>query len=134
MLVKHAVPVPNSSVPAAEWRLGPGGEDQARELASRLHAFAPYTLIVGTQKIDVKQGEKISIPVKLTADTFKGNVTVGTIGGPPGLTPQNVVLTPGQGGTVMEIGIEICTMFGGVAPFGGCLGLIGCVWPRRKTV
>ena len=72
-----------------------------RELVVAVRDKAPYTLVVGTDKIKVNQGEKVSIPVKLVSgETFKGNVQVQAIGGPPGLVPQNVSLTPGQGGTV----------------------------------
>ncbi len=72
-----------------------------RELVVAVRDKAAYTLVVGTQKIDVKQGEKISIPVKLVGnDSFKTSVTIAPIGGPPGLIAQNVVLTPGQDGNV----------------------------------
>jgi hypothetical protein len=71
-----------------------------RELVIAVRDKAPYTLIVGTDKINIKQGDKLSIPVKLLGDSYKGNVTINAIGGPPGLTPQNLVLNPGQGGNV----------------------------------
>ena len=72
-----------------------------RELVVAVRDKAAYTLVAGTKTINVIQGEKISIPVKLVGnDNFKGNVQVAAIGGPVGLVPQPVSLTPGQGGTV----------------------------------
>lgn len=72
-----------------------------RELVLAVRDKAPYRLVLGSEKINVLQGEKISIPVKLLAgDTYKGNVQVSAIGGPPQLIPQTVSITPGQGGTV----------------------------------
>ena len=72
-----------------------------RELVVAVRAKAAYTLVVSADKIKVSQGEKISIPVKLVPGAdFKGTVQVAAIGGPPGLTPQSLSLTPGQGGTV----------------------------------
>jgi len=62
---------------------------------------APYSLIVGTPKINVIQGQKISIPVKLVpSEKFKTNVQVAAIGGPTGLVSAPITLTPGAGGTV----------------------------------
>lgn len=72
-----------------------------RELVVAVRDTAPYTLVVSADKIKVNQGEKISIPVKLvTGENFKAAVQVVAIGGPPGLTPQTLSLTPGQGGAV----------------------------------
>ena len=45
VLVKHAQPVLNANVPPREWRLGTEGEEQSRELAERLKAFLPFTLV-----------------------------------------------------------------------------------------
>ncbi len=70
-----------------------------RELVVAVRDKAPYSLIVGTQKLNVTQGDKISIPVKLVPnDGFKTNVQVVALGGPTGLIPQTLTLTPGQGG------------------------------------
>lgn len=72
-----------------------------RELAVAVREKAPYSLVVSTDKIKVNQGEKITIPVKVAGNAdFKGTVQVGVLGGPPGLLPQNVSLTSGQGGNV----------------------------------
>jgi len=72
-----------------------------RELALAVRDKAAYTLVVTSDKIKVNQGEKVSIPVKLVAGgEFKTAVQVAAIGGPPGLIPQNLSLTPGQGGAV----------------------------------
>jgi hypothetical protein len=72
-----------------------------RELAIAVRDKAQYSLVIANQKISVPQGEKISIPVKLVGnDGFKTSVQVAAIGGPAGLIPQIVTLTPGQDGTV----------------------------------
>ncbi len=72
-----------------------------RELVIAVRDKAPYSLVLGTQKISVVQGEKISIPVKVVgADSFKTAVQIAALGGPTGLVPTPVTITPGQGGTV----------------------------------
>jgi hypothetical protein len=72
-----------------------------RELVLAVRDKAAYSLVVGTQKISVIQGEKISIPVKVVGvDNFKTGVQVAALGGPTGLVPIPVTITPGQGGTV----------------------------------
>lgn len=72
-----------------------------RELVLAVRDQAPYTLALGAEKIKVNQGEKVSIPVKVVpGENFKTAVQVAAFGGPPGLVPQNVSITPGQGGTV----------------------------------
>lgn len=72
-----------------------------RELVIAVRDKAPYTLVLGTQKVSVVQGEKISIPFKVVgADNFKTNVQVAALGGPTGLVPTPVTITPGQGGNV----------------------------------
>jgi hypothetical protein len=71
-----------------------------RELTLAVRDKAQYSLVIASQKINVPQGEKISIPVKLVGnDNFKTTVQVAAIGGPPGLIPSILTLTPGQGGT-----------------------------------
>lgn len=70
-----------------------------RELVVAVRDKAAYSLIVGAQKITLQQGERISIPVKLVPNEgFKTNVQVVALGGPAGLIPQTLSLTPGQGG------------------------------------
>lgn len=72
-----------------------------RELVVAVRDKAPYTLVLGTQKISVVQGEKISIPVKVVGEgAFKTNVQVAALGGPAGLIATPVTITPGQGGNV----------------------------------
>jgi hypothetical protein len=72
-----------------------------RELAIAVRDNARYSLVIANPMIKVQQGEKIAIPFKLVgADSFKTNVQIGIIGGPPGLTSQVVTVTPGKDGTV----------------------------------
>ena len=62
---------------------------------------ARYSLVIANPTIKVQQGEKISIPFRLVGvDNFKTSVQIGVIGGPPGLNPQTVTVTPGKDGTV----------------------------------
>jgi broad specificity phosphatase PhoE len=49
VLVKHALPVPDPSVAASEWRLGADGETQAAALAATLEDFEPYFLCTSTE-------------------------------------------------------------------------------------
>ena len=49
VLVKHAQPVMDPSVPPREWQLGPEGEAQSRELADRLRRFLPFTLVSSSE-------------------------------------------------------------------------------------
>ena len=49
VLVKHAQPVLDPSVPPREWTLGEEGQAQARELATRLRPFLPCALISSTE-------------------------------------------------------------------------------------
>jgi hypothetical protein len=69
-----------------------------RELVLAIRDKAAYSLVLGAEKLTIPQGEKISIPVKLVAGEFKGNVTVVALGGPPGLNALPVTLTPGMAG------------------------------------
>ena len=72
-----------------------------RELVIAVRDKSPYSLVLTNEKINVQQGEKISIPVKLVGgDGFKTSVQISAIGGPVQLVPQTVTVAPGQGGTV----------------------------------
>jgi hypothetical protein len=86
-------PVPQANLPSLT-RLD-------RELTLSVREKAKYSFAITQEKISVKLGDKIAIPVKLIgSDGFKTSVQVSAIGGPSGLVPQTVTLTPGQGGTV----------------------------------
>jgi hypothetical protein len=72
-----------------------------RELVLAVREKAPYKLVVDAKKLNIAQGDKISIPVKLVGnDGFKTSVQVTAFGGPAGLISPPVTITPGQGGTV----------------------------------
>jgi broad specificity phosphatase PhoE len=45
VLVKHALPVLDASLPPRDWHLGAAGEAEARRLAGRLQPFLPFRLI-----------------------------------------------------------------------------------------
>jgi hypothetical protein len=72
-----------------------------RELVVALRDKAPYTLSVAKDQIVVPQGERITIPVKLTAvaPDFKTNVQLSAVVAPTGMAMQPVTLTPGKEGT-----------------------------------
>jgi hypothetical protein len=69
-----------------------------RELVLAVRDKAPYSLAVGTDKIIVNQGDKISVPVKMETHwpDFKGNVTVTAGALPPGLSLNPVTLSTGN--------------------------------------
>src|SRR6478752_6176831 len=49
VLVKHALPVLDATMPAKEWQLSADGERQSRRLAGRLRAFAPLHLVASPE-------------------------------------------------------------------------------------
>jgi len=71
-----------------------------RELVIAVRDKAPYSLSVGKDQITVLQGEKISVPVKVTpiAADFKANVQVSALTPSPSVNqpPQSVTITPGK--------------------------------------
>jgi hypothetical protein len=68
-----------------------------RELVVAVREKAPFALAPGSDHVTIKQGDKITIPVKLTrTDAFKSNVTVVALGGPPGLNALPLTLNAGQ--------------------------------------
>ncbi|MCS7047155.1 MAG: PPC domain-containing protein, partial [Gemmataceae bacterium] len=69
-----------------------------RELVLALRDKAPYRLSADTTKITVLQGDKITVPVKLTplAPDFKGTVQLSALALPVGMVMQPVTVNPGQ--------------------------------------
>jgi hypothetical protein len=68
-----------------------------RELVVAVREKAPFALAPSSDNLTIKQGDKITIPVKLTRnDGFKSNVTVVALGGPPGLNALPLTLNPDQ--------------------------------------
>jgi len=59
ILVKHALPVPDASVPAREWRLGEEGEAQSARLAEELRAYEPFSLFSSTEPKAARTAELI---------------------------------------------------------------------------
>ena len=60
VLVKHALPVLDSSRPAKEWQLGAEGEQQTKPLADHLRAFAPLRLIASPEPKAMRTGELVA--------------------------------------------------------------------------
>lgn len=60
VLVKHAQPVLDPSVPAREWALSQVGESQARKLADQLRRYLPFRLITSVEQKAYRTGEIIS--------------------------------------------------------------------------
>ena len=91
--ISWAVPAQNNNVPTIT-RLD-------RELVVAVRDKAAYSLLIEKDKIQVQQGDKISIPVKLVGNgNFKASVQIAAVGGPPQLISQFANLTPGQSGPV----------------------------------
>lgn len=68
-----------------------------REIVLAVRDKPPFTLAANLDKITVKQGERISIPVKLTRQAdFKATVNVAALALPPGYGMQAVTFTPGK--------------------------------------
>jgi broad specificity phosphatase PhoE len=67
ILVKHALPVPDTSVPAREWRLGAEGEAQALRLKEEFRSFEPFALFCSTEPKAARTAELIG-----TATTVDG--------------------------------------------------------------
>lgn len=69
-----------------------------RELVLAVRDEAPYSLTAGTEIMSIRQGEKISIPVKLQKHwtDFKSSVQLSAAALPPGLNMQPVTLTLGK--------------------------------------
>ncbi len=60
VLVKHAQPILDASVPAREWQLGQAGEGQALQLAERLRRFLPFRLLTSAEPKAHRTGEIVS--------------------------------------------------------------------------
>lgn len=59
VLIKHAHPVLDATVPAKAWQLGAQGEAEARQLAVQLQKFLPFELICSTEPKAVQTAEII---------------------------------------------------------------------------
>jgi hypothetical protein len=72
-----------------------------RELVVAVRDKAPYVLSVTKDKIVAPQGDRITVPVKLTAGAadFKTNVQLTAVVAPTGMAMQPVTLTLGKEGT-----------------------------------
>jgi broad specificity phosphatase PhoE len=69
VLVKHAAPTIDASVPAPDWRLSPAGIAQCEALARRLRAFSPRRIATSVEPKAVETathiGEYLGLPVEL---------------------------------------------------------------------
>ena len=71
ILVKHAQPILDAGVPPREWRLSPEGEQQSTQLAERLKAFVPFTLVSSPEPKAARTAEivaqAVNVPYRLVA-------------------------------------------------------------------
>lgn len=67
-----------------------------RELVLAVRDKAPFRLQVDKDKITVLQGEKISVPLKVSFAEYKGNVQVTAVALPVGMVLQPITLAPGK--------------------------------------
>jgi hypothetical protein len=74
-----------------------------RGLVLAVRGKAPYSLTAKTDRIDVAQGDKVTIPVKVAAvaGDFKTNVQVGALGLPQGVNLPPLTLAPGKDGNLV---------------------------------
>lgn len=71
-----------------------------RELVAAVRDKAPYILSPDKTQFAVPQGDRISIPLKLTAVDFKGGVQVSALTLPTGMAMQPVTAQTGQNATI----------------------------------
>jgi hypothetical protein len=71
-----------------------------RELVLAVRDKAPYILAAEKTQFTVPQGDRISIPLKLTAVDYKGNVQVSALSLPIGMALQPVNVQSGQNATI----------------------------------
>lgn len=71
-----------------------------RELVVAVRDKAPFSLSVEKDRISVLQGERISIPVKLTAIDFKGGVQISALSLPVGMALAPVTVQAGGNATI----------------------------------
>ncbi|MCI0680718.1 MAG: PPC domain-containing protein [Gemmataceae bacterium] len=71
-----------------------------RELIVAVRDKAPYTLAAEKTQFTVPQGNRISIPLQVTANDYKGNVQITALALPTGMALQPVTIGSGQKGTI----------------------------------
>lgn len=71
-----------------------------RELVLAVRDKAPYILAAEKTQFTVSQGDRISIPLKLTAVDYKGTVQVTALSLPIGMALQPVTVQSGQNATI----------------------------------
>ena len=67
-----------------------------RELMLAVRDKAPYSLAIEKDKIVLPQGDKLSIPVKISFGDFKGNITLTAAALPTGMVMQPLTIGPGK--------------------------------------
>lgn len=72
VLVKHALPVPDTSRPAREWLLGEEGEIQALRIADALKRFAPFRLVSSTEPKAARTAEIVAREVGIDFTEIEG--------------------------------------------------------------
>jgi broad specificity phosphatase PhoE len=72
VLVKHALPVLDSSKPAKAWQLGAEGERQAKPLAEHLRAFAPLRLIASPEPKATRTAELVAAELGIRSASVDG--------------------------------------------------------------
>jgi broad specificity phosphatase PhoE len=59
VLIKHAYPVLDATVPAKTWKLGAQGEAEAQQLAGKLQKFLPFELVCSSEPKALRTAEVI---------------------------------------------------------------------------
>lgn len=72
VLVKHAMPVLDDSVPPREWVLGAEGETQAKRLASKLERFDPPRLAASPEPKARRTGEIVAAQLGVGCTVIEG--------------------------------------------------------------
>lgn len=72
LLVKHAQPVLDPTVPPRQWVLGQEGEAQSRELAGRLAAYLPFNLFSSTEPKAARTAAIVAAQLKIATRSIAG--------------------------------------------------------------
>lgn len=72
VLVKHAQPEMDASVPPREWVLGARGEEQGRALARRLRPYLPISLVSSPEPKAVQTTRIVAAELGVSFEAFAG--------------------------------------------------------------
>jgi broad specificity phosphatase PhoE len=72
VLVKHALPVLDASLPPRDWHLGAAGKAEAQRLADRLRPFLPFRLISSPEPKALSTSAIVAAALKVPVHSVEG--------------------------------------------------------------